>query len=80
MAVLHADGSQAALDAVAADPRLARYHLVRAVRADALLRLGRNAEAADELERAAALAPTQRERRLLKERAAAAVRVVGEVL
>ncbi len=76
VAVLHADGPQAALDAldaVAADPRLARYHLLGAVRADALTRLGRHAEAANELERAAGLAPTQRERRLLMERAAAAV-------
>lgn len=74
VAVLHADGPQAALDAldaVAGDPRLARYHLVGAVRADALTRLGRTAEAAEELERAAGLAPTQRERSLLMARAAA---------
>ena len=75
VAVLHADGPQAALDALdalAGDPRLARYHLLGAVRADALTRLGRHAEAADELERAAGLTPTQRERSLLMERAAAA--------
>ncbi|MDN5852315.1 MAG: RNA polymerase sigma factor, partial [Actinomycetia bacterium] len=78
VAVLHADGPQAALDAidaVADDPRLARYHLLGAVRGDVLLRLGRNAEAAQCLEAAAALAPTKHERTLLMERAAAA----GEV-
>lgn len=75
VAVLHADGPAAALEAVDAlrdDPRLARYHLLGAVRGDVLLRLGRHAEAAEELERAAALAPTPRERRVLTERAAAA--------
>lgn len=73
VAVMHADGPQAALealDAVAHDPRLARYHLLGAVRADALVRLGRPAEAAEELERAAGLAPTRRERDLLMARAA----------
>ena len=76
VAVMHADGPQAALDAldaVANDPRLARYHLLGAVRADALVRLGRPAEAAEELERAAGLAPTPRERDLLMARAAALV-------
>nr|WP_249667562.1 RNA polymerase sigma factor [Cellulomonas fengjieae] len=74
VAILHADGPQAALaaiDAVRHDPRLARYHLLGAVRADVLARLGRGDEAADELESAAALAPTQRERNLLMARAAA---------
>lgn len=77
VAVLHADGPEAALAAlerVREDPRLARYHLLGAVRADVLLRLGRDAEAVTELERAAALAPTERERRLLRDRAA---RVTG---
>jgi predicted RNA polymerase sigma factor len=60
------------LDAIADDPRMARYHLYGAVRADVLQRLGRHGEAAAELERAAGLAPTQRERTLLMERAAAA--------
>lgn len=80
VAVLHAEGPEAALvavDAVRDDPRLARYHLLGAVRADVLLRLGRRDEAADELERAAALAPTPRERRLLAERAAAAAHGPG---
>ena len=74
VAVLHADGPQAALvalDAIRHDPRLARYHLLGAVRADVLARLGRTDEAAEELERAAALAPTQRERNLLMARSAA---------
>ncbi|GAB7042918.1 MULTISPECIES: RNA polymerase sigma factor [Catenuloplanes] len=76
VAVLHADGPEAALtaiDEVRADPRMARHHLVGAVRGDILLRLGRAADAAEELERAAELAPNQRERTLLLERAAAAL-------
>ena len=75
VALLHADGPQAALDAVdelSGDPRLRRYHLFGAIRGDLLLRLGRHAEAAEELERAAALAPTRHERDLLMFRAAAA--------
>ncbi|WP_456843876.1 RNA polymerase sigma factor [Cellulomonas sp. P5_C6] len=73
VAVLYADGPEAALaalDAVADDHRLVRYHLYGAVRADVLIRLGRTDEAADQLERAAALAPTQRERNLLMARSA----------
>jgi RNA polymerase sigma factor (sigma-70 family) len=75
VAVLHADGPAPALeslDSIREDPRMARYHLFGAVRGDLLQRLGRHAEAAEELERAAGLAPTQRERTLLMERAAAA--------
>ncbi|ACQ79957.1 putative RNA polymerase, sigma-24 subunit, ECF subfamily [Beutenbergia cavernae DSM 12333] len=75
VAVLMTDGPQAALDeldAVGADPRLARHHLYGAVRGDVLLRLGRRDEAASTLEQAAAHAPSTRERRLLLERAAAA--------
>ncbi len=74
VALLHADGPEAALtvlDAIRDDPRMARYHLYGAVRAEVLVRLGRHAEAAGELERAADLAPTQHERTLLMERAAA---------
>jgi predicted RNA polymerase sigma factor len=56
------------LDAIAGDPRLARYHLFAATRADVLRRLGRGAEADEELRRAAALAPTERERDLLLSR------------
>jgi predicted RNA polymerase sigma factor len=75
VALLHADGAAAALDvldAIADDPRMRRYHLYGAVRADVLTRLGRHAEAARVLEQAADLAPTQRERTLLLERSAAA--------
>lgn len=75
VAVLMVDGPQAALDAVdtvADDPRLRRYHLLGAVRGDILTRLGRHVEAAAELDRAAALAPTPHERRLLSTRAAEA--------
>lgn len=46
----------------------ARHHLVGAVRADILIRLGRTAEAAHELAGAAALAPTAHERELLHAR------------
>lgn len=72
VALMHADGPQTALDALDAvrgDPRLARYHLFGAVRADVLLRLGLRAEAVAELRGAAALAPTERERALLLDRA-----------
>lgn len=75
VALLHADGAPTALDvldAIAEDPRMRRYHLYGAVRADVLQRLGRHAEAAQELERAADLAPTEHERTLLLQRAAAA--------
>jgi RNA polymerase sigma factor (sigma-70 family) len=75
VAVLHADGPEAALaalDAIGDDPRMARYHLYGAVRANVLRHLGRDAEAAAQLEQAAELAPTQRERNLLMARAAAA--------
>ena len=54
IAVLHADGPEAALaalDAIAGDPRLARYYLLGASRADVLRRLGRDAEADEELRR-----------------------------
>ena len=74
VAVLHLDGPQAALDAVEplrGDPRLARYHLLGAVRGDLLVRLRRYTEAAAELEHAAALAPTRQERQLLLARMAA---------
>ncbi|GAA0917361.1 RNA polymerase sigma factor [Nonomuraea longicatena] len=77
VALLHADGPHAALavlDGIREQPRMARYHLYGAVRGDVLLKLGRRDEAAEELERAAGLAPTLRERTLLMERAAAANR------
>jgi len=78
VAVLHVDGPDvalAAVDALRDDPRMTRYHLLGAVRGDLLRRLARHAEAAEELERAAGLAPTRHERALLMERAAAAAAV-----
>ena len=47
---------------------MARYHLLPAVRADLLVRLGRTDEAATELERAAALTANGAERALLARR------------
>lgn len=58
------------VDELAEEPALRGYHLLAAVRADLLLRLGRRAEARVELEKAAALATNERERELLLVRAA----------
>jgi len=60
----------AIVDALAADPALARYHLLPAARGDLLARLGRLDEARVELERAAAMTRNARERELLLQRAA----------
>ncbi|HEX6060282.1 MAG TPA: sigma-70 family RNA polymerase sigma factor [Gemmatimonadaceae bacterium] len=57
-------------DALADEKTLARYHLLPAVRADFLAKLGRVDEARVELERAASLAGNERERELLLRRAA----------
>jgi RNA polymerase sigma factor (sigma-70 family) len=57
------------LDAVAADPALAGYHLLLSVRGDLLAKLGRVREARAELTWAASLAKNARERDLLLERA-----------
>jgi RNA polymerase sigma factor (sigma-70 family) len=73
VAVAMAFGPAAGLeivDAIAGDPSLRSYHLLPAVRADLLVRLGRAAEARAELERAAGLARNGRERALLLARAA----------
>jgi RNA polymerase sigma factor (sigma-70 family) len=59
------------VDQLAAEPALERYHLLPAVRADLLAKLGRVADARAELERAVQLATNARERKLLLERAAA---------
>jgi RNA polymerase sigma factor (sigma-70 family) len=59
----------AVVDALVAQGALADYHLVPAVRADLLERLGRADEARGELERAAALTRNVRERDLLLARA-----------
>jgi RNA polymerase sigma-70 factor, ECF subfamily len=74
VAVGMADGPAAGLailDALADHPALARYHLYPAARADLLAKLGRRAEARAELERAAALAPSTRDRTRLLAAAAA---------
>lgn len=76
VAVAMAYGPDAALplvDALAATPALARYHLLPSVRGDLLARLGRAAEARAEFERAAAMTGNARERELLLGRAAALV-------
>jgi RNA polymerase sigma factor (sigma-70 family) len=57
------------LDRIAAEPALAGYHLLPSVRGDTLARLGRHAEAAAELRRAAELTENERERALLLGRA-----------
>ena len=72
VAVSRAEGAEAALtlvDALRAEPALAHYHLLPAVRGDLLAKLGRYREARAELERAAALTKNARERKLLLERA-----------
>lgn len=61
----------AIVDGIAGEPALASYHLLPAVRGDLLAKLGRNVEAAGELERAARLTRNERERQLLLARAAA---------
>lgn len=74
VAIAMAYGPAAGLDLVdtlVAEPSLAGYHLLPAVRGDLLARLGRLDEARTEIERAAALARNDRERRLLLDRAAA---------
>ena len=58
-------------DALASAKALAGYHLLPAVRADFLEKLGRDAEARAAFERAASLTQNARERELLLARAAA---------
>ena len=59
----------AIVEALAADPALARYHWLPSVRADFLAKLGRHAEARSEFERAAGMTQNARERELLLLRA-----------
>jgi predicted RNA polymerase sigma factor len=76
VAISMAEGAAVALplvDALAAEPLLAGYHLLPAVRGDLLAKVGRFAEARAELERAAAMTKNAREKRLLLEKAAALV-------
>jgi RNA polymerase sigma-70 factor, ECF subfamily len=74
VAVGMAFGPEAGLelvDAVAGEPALRDYHLLPAARGDLLFRMGRNAEARAEFERAASLTQQERERAALTERMAA---------
>jgi RNA polymerase sigma factor (sigma-70 family) len=67
-----------AIDRLASEPSLNGYHLLPSVRGDLLAKLGRRAEAAEAFDRAAGLTRNERERQLLRERAAAARREIGE--
>lgn len=72
VAISRADGPRAGLDALApllSDPALRGYHLLPAVHADLLARLGRHREAAVEFGRAAGMAGNDAERALLDARA-----------
>jgi RNA polymerase sigma factor (sigma-70 family) len=74
VAVGMAFGPQAGLDLadrLAQEPALANYHWLPSVRGDLLAKLGRQAEARAEFERAAGMTRNARERELLLERAAA---------
>ncbi len=61
----------ALVDGIIAEGSLNDYHLLFSVRGEFLTRLGRNDEAQDALLRAAGLARSDRERKLMEERAAA---------
>jgi RNA polymerase sigma factor (sigma-70 family) len=81
VAVSMAYGPQAGLDLVdqlAAEPALQHYHLLPSVRGDLLRRLGREAEARAEFERAASLAGNERERQLSEQRARQGMPDTGE--
>ncbi|MES2068811.1 MAG: RNA polymerase sigma factor [Pseudomonadota bacterium] len=65
------------VDALMSEPSLKAYHLLPSVRADLLAKLGRNAEARVEFERAAALTRNLRERELLLNRALACTPAPG---
>ncbi|MFI7446583.1 RNA polymerase sigma factor [Nonomuraea sp. NPDC049714] len=60
----------ALVEQIVDDPALKGYHLLPSVRGDLLAKVGRLAEARAEFERAAGLTRNERERELLKERAA----------
>ena len=71
VAVAMADGPQAALslvDALAAADNLSTYHLLHAVRADLLRRMGSMPEAVESYKRALALVTNESERRFLERR------------
>lgn len=74
VAVGRAFGAQAGLeiaDALVDEPALKMYHLLPSVRGDLLQTLGRLSEAAAEFERAAEIALNARDKKVLRERAAA---------
>jgi RNA polymerase sigma factor (sigma-70 family) len=76
VAVGMAAGPEAGLelvDALVASGELDGYHLLHSVRADLLVKLGRGGEARGEFERAAAMTENERERELLRARAARVV-------
>jgi len=58
------------VEPLSVEPSLQNYHFLPAVRADFLAKLGRTAEAREEFERAASLTRNERERTLLRQRAA----------
>jgi RNA polymerase sigma-70 factor (ECF subfamily) len=62
------DAGLAMTDELGADPRMARYHLLDAARADTLRRRGDPKAAADAYRRALPLAPSEAERRFLQRR------------
>ena len=68
VAVSMADGPAAGLAAVDTIDGLSNYHLRPSVRGDLLMKLGRNAEAREELQRAIFLTDNVREKQLLTEK------------
>ncbi|HEX2835323.1 MAG TPA: RNA polymerase sigma factor [Thermoanaerobaculia bacterium] len=62
------DAGLQALDALAAEPALANYHLLPSVRGDLLLKLGRHTEAREKLQRALAMTDNVREQELLSKK------------
>jgi RNA polymerase sigma factor (sigma-70 family) len=67
----------AIVDTLMSEPSLQDYHLLPSVRGDLLMKLGRNAEARAEFERAAAMTQNARERELLRDRARQMIGVGG---
>lgn len=67
----------ALLEPIAGEPSMRSYHLLPAVRADLLAKIGRFDEARSEFQRAASLTKNLRERQLLLERAAACPKDLG---
>jgi predicted RNA polymerase sigma factor len=81
VAVSMAAGPEAGLaivDGLAGEPSLAGYHLLPGVRGDLLAKLGRNAEARAEFQRAAGLTRNARERAVMMQRAEALAEAGGD--